>query len=259
MRYLLMFFIPVMALTSCRKDTPEPDESAKVTVYFEHEVNGSPLETDVKKYENAAGNIFSVQRLRYFISGVSLVDDKGNWHKVCGVHLRDIKNDATRSCGPEDLQAGTYTGVRFIFGLDESKNVSRRYVHKTDRQNMEWPDHMGGGYHYMQMDGTYKEHPGAGKQFYNVHTGRIVVKDSKGMDSVVHENYFAVEIDMPGFTVKSGEKLRFDLVMNILEWYTNPEVYNFAEYNGIMNNQAAQEVLSKNGRKAFSVKNLNVQ
>ena len=69
------------------------------------------------------------------------------------------------------------------------------------------------------------------------------------------QNYFLVSLPLSSLEIKESQIEEAILVMNVNNWFREPNVYNFNEWGGaIMQNQAAQEVLKANGHNVFSVR-----
>ena len=64
--------------------------------------------------------------------------------------------------------------ISFTFGFSNSQNISNIYINEPNNFHnlMFWPDVMGGGYHYMKLEGRYYN-SNQEEQFYNTHTGRL--------------------------------------------------------------------------------------
>jgi len=96
---------------------------------------------------------------------------------------------------------------------------------------MAWPEMMGGGYHYMKLEGAYQND----STFYNTHTG-----PSMGVDySFMVSKEIALNVD--------GDlgDISFDLNMIIDNWYKNPNDISFA--NAIMMDMQKQMQFKMNG------------
>lgn len=157
------------------------------------------------------------------------------------------------------------TGEYFNTGLDsvynEEKNEPFRYEEKAEYEEMHWPEHLGGGYHYMMKEGFFLPSEDDEESFlaYNTHTGMVVYKDEGGQDSIIHENSFKVTLEDLEFEIAEEETLRIDLEMEVTEWYENPVTYDLMGNEAIMSNQEAQRNIRENGPSSFSLSNLEVE
>ena len=104
---------------------------------------------------------------------------------------------------------------------------------------MEWPVPMGGGYHYMKLEGEFIA--GLTESFFNFHSG--------GLDG----NSYEVVVDLSDQPFSVANELNIDIKMEIQNWFTNPVDWDFTYFGtGIMGNHEAQETVQKNGRDVYS-------
>lgn len=203
-------------------------------------VNSFNVVYDTIMYQHPLGYNFSVATLKFFISDVVLYCDNGDSVVLGGAHYFNSKE------GPMDVQLwsqeipdGLYSGIGFDFGLNENHNMSGVYTNPPESL-MEWPVPMGGGYHYMKLEGKY-DSLGTIKN-YNLHTG--------GLNGDPY--HFKVMLNH-GFSINDGD-VNIDLNMNVENWLQQPNSFDFNVYgSAIMGNQAAQIALMENGINVFSV------
>ncbi len=219
---------------------------ATVTLAFEHLAGDTAiaLGTDTP-YTNAAGNMFGVTRLSYFVSDVTLTLVDATEVAVAGAHYVDHDTVETRTY---DLPIGTTTGdlatITFTMGLGPALNVSGSFP-SAPESLMEWPEMMGGGYHYMKFEGRYVDDTESPFNFMT-HSGGLA-----GMDYS-----FEVVLDATGLTVADGAT--FTVEMNLDQWFTDPNTWDLNDYfnethRGIMGDAAAQASLMANGSTVFSL------
>lgn len=242
--YFLAFILLPLGLfsTSCEKDDEDPGDWPTVESHlnFRAVVDGEPVEYDTLMYVNEAGNVFGVETIRYFVSNVALVDLSGERVPVDTAIYVDHRDEAyTRKSYPGAFPNGTYTAVEFTFGLDSAMNRTNAFINFPEAA-MEWPVPMGGGYHYMKLEGKYA----LGEDFnhYNFHTGPL--------DG--NHNYFQVHVPVH-FEIADG---RFDLTveMEIQNWFRDPHTFDLSEIDhGMMGNQEKQQQVKENGHDVFSV------
>jgi len=227
----------ILLSSSCSKTKP------KVTVTYTNSVDGTELVYHEMNYTNDAGNTYNVMRLKYILSQITLHSHDGSSILLDDIHFVDSEDEASMF-GEESIEipVGAYDSLSFIFGLDETMNVSNAYLAEPMHASMAWPDVMGGGYHYMRLEGAYQHSDGT-QHFYNTHTGRWQE----------FNNY--IEIGFPlDLYANSEEFIDLNIDMNVNKWYTNPHTYNFENFEaGIMGNLTAQDILSANGVDVFSV------
>ena len=217
---------------------------AALTATFAHLIGGAPiaLGTDTP-YTNAFGNQFGVTRHSYFVSNVTVTMADGSSVAAAEGHYVDHDTPDTMSYPlPGEVTAGALASVSFVMGLPPELNVSGAFP-SAPESLMEWPDAMGGGYHFMKSEGKFVADSGD-TESYATHSGAL-----DGVDSS-----FPVTLDASALTVDEGAS-SLTIEMNIEEWYTHPTDWDFNSYfpGGIMMNADAQAILKGNGADVFSL------
>lgn len=252
---LILMLLVAAALASCTK----PSDHGYLSVGIDYSVNGNPLITDSLCYHNEAGNAFMITEIQWFISKIELQNEQGQWFSLRHRNYDDLSPAATDKIFyidtniPESqalkmtaLPVGRYKALRFTFGLDEAGNQTGLFSNPPEA-NMFWPDPLGGGYHYMKLNGKYVTADGELAPL-NIHLGIGQNADH----SEFYQNYFTVEgpIDLYVYGAKENH---IRLCMNVDNWFRNPHVYDFNVYgSAIMQNQDAQQTLKENGQDVFT-------
>jgi hypothetical protein len=119
-------------------------------------------------------------------------------------------------------------------GLDSDKNISNNYVNEDFHATMFWPETMGGGYHYMKLEGDFNDSLSG----YATHTG-----------STMGGNYSFNKTNSISLTVDDNFKnASININMEINNWYQTPNQIEFSSYGmGIMMNMMMQNDLKMNG------------
>ena len=216
-----------LIFTACKKDNPI---STNLTINFTQTVDGVDLTNNTMIYTNAAGEDYSIQTLKYLISDITLHADDGNT-LLDEVHFIDISDASTFRFTYQDVPNNSYTAISFDMGLDSTKNSSNFYVNEDFHATMAWPEPMGGGYHYMKLEGDYDTIT----QGYATHTGGTM-----GMDYSFNHN----SIISLNFDDDLGD-VSIDINMEINNWYRTPNTINFA--GAIMMDMMKQMQLKQNG------------
>jgi hypothetical protein len=250
----------IILITGCRHDARNDDpitDTGYLTLKFLHYVDGQPLVTDSMMYVNAAGNHYEINQLKYFISDVTLFKSDGQDKFIDDIHYVDIDEPSTLTWQiPDTIFAGQYGSVVFVFGITEQKNQSHIFVNPPE-SNMEWPDILGGGYHYMMMNGKWIDTVSQVENF-NFHLGIGQLYKSNDIDNVDSiyafvQNYFTVFLPVSAFVVYKNQTTEIDIIMNIDRWFDSPNIYDHNYWGGsIMQNQAAMEMIKENGSDVFT-------
>ncbi len=258
---VLLFFVLIIfaALTGCKKESTPTLETGKIVLKFAHYVDGQPLVKDTMKYVNAAGNVYSVSELKYFISDVIL-------HKSDGTNLlvyqgKDIQYvdesmpQTTTWNVADAISAGEYDSISFTFGINKEKNLDYLFVNAPE-VNMAWPDMMGGGYHYMMLNGFWKDTNNQ-KSPFNLHLGiGQIYSSGNNMGTITGfvQNFFTVTLKNSKFSIRKDETKEIQIIMNIDSWFKTPHDYDFNYWGGhIMQNQAAMQMIKENGADVFEI------
>lgn len=239
--HIILTALFAMALASCDK----PDGYGSLSVGIGYSVNGMHLITDSLCYHNEAGNTFMITEIQWFLSRMELQDDRGEWNPM-GTFYIDTDIPESQTLRMAHFPVGHYKTLRFIFGLNEEDNVSGLYSDPPE-SNMFWPEPLGGGYHYMKLNGRYVNEAGELMPL-NIHLGI----GQNGDHSEYYQNYFTVTLPIDFAVVENAEN-QFDLTMIVDNWFRGPCLYDFNEYgSAIMQNQTAQQVLRENGHDVFA-------
>jgi len=262
---MLMFLALATAWTGCKNDKDDPEAPAgKIVFNFHHHVDGVPVAYDSTGYVNEAGNIYEVNEIQYFISDVTLHQAFGGKvviGKEIDIYYIDSDIPGTMRWQVFDpIPEGTYTGISFTFGINEKKNKSFMFVNPPE-VNMVWPEFLGGGYHYLKLNGKYQDEVGGTTYLrpFNYHMGIGQIYDPPTTfhpDSIVGfvQNYFEVVLPNSGFSIAKGQKLEIDIIMQIEEWFRNPVTWDHHVFgNFTMQNQAAMQAMKENGHNVFIV------
>ena len=253
-RHLVILF--ALMLAACAK----PKENAEIDLNIGYELNGQLLVTDTLCYVNEAGNRFLITEIQWFLSDIELLNQDGEWHKLrqrdatdsialVTEHIFYIDTDLPESqtLRGKALPAGHYTALRFTFGLDENDNRSGLF-NDPPEANMFWPEALGGGYHYMKLNGKYLDE---NEQLapLNIHLGIGQNEDH----TTFYQNYFTVTLPIDFIVAENTENQLF-LTMIVDNWFRNPNLYDFNDWgSAIMQNQAAQQALKENGYDVFTI------
>ena len=236
----ILFF--VIIISSCKKDNTEvaqPNSTVgNLTVQISYLFDATALQTDTIGYTNAAGYKMSVSRLQYYLSKFVLINADGiTTYPINQAYYFDAKDLNFSSITFTGVPNGNYKGLSFMIGLDTATNKTYFLPATVENNNMEWPVQMGGGYHFMKLEGSFIDT--AGTWGYNMHLGT---------------NGNTVNISLPNkaFLI-SGSTSNIQLKMNVSEWFKNPSTYDF-NIDGVysMGNAPAMLKLKNNGVDVFN-------
>ncbi len=242
-------------LFGCNSDADDVAPPANITIAFSHYWGDAPIsnsEFNTLNYTNAHGELLSIERLRYLISDIKFTKTDGQTILLDGYNLVDVTNQTNLSFTPnEKIAAGTYSNLSFIFGLINEKNTDGTY---NDLNAASWnvPGMLGGGYHYMQLDGKFINSNNEA-QGYNYHAIRAA-NNAGTNPTFPQDTFFRVDLG----TITIGADIEINVAMHIEEWFKNPNTWDLNIYNQmLMPNSAAQILMYENGQSVFTLEGIN--
>ncbi len=242
MKRYLMILVALMIgagiIASCEKKNEEESYPVQLNILMLHYVDDHEVVYDNIQYTNAFGNQYSVARLQYFVSDFRFFKTDGTEVFIDEEHYVDGLDESTYTFSPEKkLPPGQYDRITFVFGLNEAKNITGRYPNPPE-SNMEWPVPMGGGYHYMKLEGKV-DSAGVINNF-QAHTG----------PTMGNKNY--IEVELSGFAISpTGMSVTIPIVMDINKWWESPNIFDLNLMTSVMGNQEVQQKLHDNGHDVF--------
>ncbi len=248
LQFLLLLLSIGVLFTSCDDDDPVLENSL-LTFSFTQNFDGdavSASDFNQPKFYNEKGDTLSITRLRYLISDIRLYKTDGDSIVIDGYQLVDVTNGTGLTFAPTDeIPQGTYTGISFIFGFDSIDNVDEAYP-DLNLANWNWPAMLGGGYHFMQMEGMFLDD--GDTSLYAYHNG-TAKPDPMVME--FEQNYF--KADLAGLALNKTNA-DIEIQMDIAEWYKNPHLWDLETLNMmLMPNYNAQKMMQANGKSVFSL------
>lgn len=241
MKTIKILLVALITVQMSCISTSIPPESAPISVSFKHVVNGDPLQLNQLIYTNAVGQDYSIKTVKYIISHISFTDNFGAITTLPDVHFVDIKDENSLNYTlSQSIPSGSYSSISFVIGLVPEDNITGSLGIDLDRE-MEWPEILGGGYHFMKLEGEYKN--GQESDFFNFHTG--------GLNKTAYEVHVTQDLKNRKIT---SDGLNVVIQMDIAKWFTNPNDWDFAYWgSAIMGNPDAQLTAQQNGSDVFSV------
>ena len=232
--------VPTVIFLSCnKKEEPKPPTHGQLNIEMSYVYDGVKIEPDTMLHTTQAGYPISIDHLEYFISDVRLYKADNSWVQTNGIFYLNLKESDLNEIRLENIPQGDYKGVSFLVGINPENKKTNTLPSTWYNNKMAWPDIMGGGYHFMKLEGHYKDQ--GETKGYAVHLGR-------------NENLVTTEF-IPGNIHVAATGGNSELVMNIAEWFKNPNIYDFnTDGDYTMSNDAAMKKISENGKDVFQLK-----
>ena len=242
MRNLLFLpFVIFIFLAACRKQAPNHNYNNSVVFSVRHQVDGSPLVLDSVIYTNAAGNHYGIQKLQYYLSNIAFYKSGKKVHLFDTAILINAFADSVCSftLSPSvGMESGQYDSLSFTIGLDAMHNLSNALPSTLQNLDMAWPDAMGGGYHFLKLEGHYQNNLLLAG--YAMHLGQTGFHVNSGLHC--------------SLLVPDNASAHLNLIMNVNEWFTSPNTYDF-NIDGVfsMGDTLLMTKLAQNGKNVFRI------
>lgn len=155
---LFLLGILLLALSACKEDKEEsaPRQQAGLVQFI---ISNKAGTTDIDvvtlgTYVNMAGESFQVNMLKYYVSNVELMEGAEVKYAVPESYfLVDQAKPESRILQIPEVPPGSYTGVRFLLGVDSTRNVSGSQTGALDPANgMFWTWNT--GYIFFKLEGN---------------------------------------------------------------------------------------------------------
>ncbi len=198
--------------------TPEPPypQYGSLTVRLSNEAGGVPVAPGSGSYTNAAGNVYTVDMLKYYVSNFTLIKSDNTEHNFANYKLINAEDTSTCSFTLDSVANGNYKAIRFYLGVDSAHNHSLVNEGDLNASNgMVWT--WSTGYIFFKHEGI----------FHNDTGGTSILLYHYGVD----DNLKTVDIPVSEFEVSADRKVMY-LKFDLNKLYGNPNVINF-NGNGI--------------------------
>lgn len=216
----LILLTLIVLFNSCKKDEtdPEPSPTASTgTINFRinNQVDGQAIQFGQKIYTNAAGNVYQVDLLKYYLSHFTLIKSDGTEYNLNNHELINADVDTTCQFSGVNIPNGTYTHLRFYLGVDTASNHSGAQEGDLDPVNgMIWTWNT--GYIFFKHEGVFTTTAGSDTSLlYHYGTDPALA---------------TVDLSLSGFEIKGNSKKIF-LTFNLNKLYADPVVVDFNNNN----------------------------
>jgi hypothetical protein len=273
MKKIVLLLIVITALVSCNSDdnssnlilgcTDENSENfdpnatqddnsciypIEININFSQNWDGQNVTASdfgITEFTDENGEILKIQKLRYLISKVILTNSFGDEIEIGDYRLVDLTDENTLNYATNIIvPPGIYTSISFVYGFNAEDNIDQAYL-DLNTASWNWPEMLGGGYHFMQFEGTFTNPATINPLPFAYHNGTARVSDG-----VFEQNFITVNVG--GLSIDSNATI--DIKMNLAEWFKNPNTWNLNTMGtNLMGNYDAQIMMNQNGQSVFTV------
>lgn len=240
MKKCIFFILISFCFFSCGHESAKPKvEEGAVNIHFVQDVDGQALVYNQFLYHNQAGNTYKIANIEYYISKIIFYKEDGTAVDNNVYQYVNPSIEQVYTLKIEHIPNANYKAVSFVFGIDSSRNHKFGLPQTDQNISMEWPDQLGGGYHFMRFEGQFLYQPDSTKA-YVIHLGK------NG-----HQVFF--KNDSLSFQMENNT-VDLDLRMNINNWFKSPNRIDLNDnYTSIMDDEAAQQKFMNNAIHVFEI------
>jgi hypothetical protein len=252
LKFIIKTIILILTVFACERETAN-NQSVTLKITFLHKWNQTIVNNNdfnIFQFTNAFGNELSIERLRYLVSDVKLTKNNGETILINNYSLLNLEDNNTLSIfSDQNLNIGSYD-ISFVLGFKNEYNIDGAY---PDLNSASWnvPPMLGGGYHFMQLDGKYINNDG-NEASYNYHLIRAA--DNLGPSPTFPQDTF-IEISLGPISILDSSEVFIS--MNIAKWFEDPNLWDLNFYNQmLMPNSMAQIMMYENGQNIFNIESI---
>jgi hypothetical protein len=246
-------------ITSCKKDDPAPvtpitptPTAGKVELRLEH-IFGSEDETfalnNVDYYVTSLGDSVKFNTFKYYISNIELLKADGSSFKQPESYfLVDASNEASNKLQIPNVPPADYTGIRFLLGVDSTRNVSGAQEGALSQANgMFWT--WNSGYIFSKAEGISPQVSGMGNSF-TLHVGGFT-----GSNKAIQTK--TITFNGEKLTVNGTREAEIHLTVDVKEYFSAVNPIQVATTNMVMMPGATARQISENFKEMFSFEHLH--
>jgi hypothetical protein len=236
-QYALLSLFGLNLLVSCKKsETSSP--VGKLQVSFSNEANGQPVGLGPLSYTNGAGNKYSIDLLKYYVTNFTLLKADGTEKNFRNYDLIDASEPTSLSFTLDSVLNGSYTSVSFYLGIDSARNHTGAQNDDLDPvHGMIWS--WSTGYIFFKHEGSFKDSAGTTRPLaFHYATDRALVK---------------VTVPINNLSI-SGDNRKLFLRLNLDKLYNSAHTIDFNVDNNRMSGATDNfwvSTMSQNFQEAF--------
>lgn len=227
LKFLLLTGTALLSFAACKKEkqTETPGKTyGKLTVNVSNEIKGNAINFGAREYTNEAGNLYSVNLLKYYISNFTLIANDNSERNFGNYKLINGMDTATCHFSFDSVTNGTYKAIRFSIGVDSGRNHSGLQEGDLDPINgMIWTWQT--GYIFFKHEGQFTSSRGT--------TAPIIFH--LGTDKA----FTTIELPVAAFQINSNDKT-VSLKLDLNTLYKTPNVIDF-NYDSVRQSTAFED------------------
>lgn len=236
----LLFLFSLVILSSCGDDKDTKPDRADITLRFEHMV-GSEALNFTSQFSTSAGQTFTVEDFRYYISNLSFENSTtGTKYDIPNsYHLIRENGTGVVELVLQNVPLADYDKFNFSWGIDAEKNTSLDQTGDLDPANeMAW--NWNTGYKFLLLEGRLTP----SNQGLVYHIGS-------------NHNYKNLNFAIPQDTqIDSRTKSTMIFNVDILKAFEGNLIIDITINNSVMGGEIADNIASNVGQGLFKLQEI---
>ncbi len=239
--------ISILVLSFTLRNHYPGTEQHKVTIQFRHFAGMDALMLDSAVYKNDLGQSFRITKLKYYISNIHLIREKGGDFEVNSSFLIDDRDEKTKKITLSPVPEDSYSSMEFILGVDSLHNCNGAQSGALDPVNaMFWA--WNSGYVFLKLEGKSPSSASSGNML-EYHIGGY-----KSPYNCIRK----IKIAFPGklFIGSEPGNKSIELKADILEILKNPVSIDFSKLSSVTDFHNSTTI-ANNYQDMFSLLNIH--
>ena len=247
MKKLIYLFLGLLIVACATDDNNNDPQDVTPEFVWTQNWDGAALSNadfDNTLFANANGDVLKLSKLVYLISDITFTNAQGASFSAGDFNLVDAREGLGLRFSPNIVIPEGIYSISFRFGFDDADNAGDYPELNSADGGWNVPMMLGGGYHYMRMEGKYISTLTIPESEVNFQYHTIRAADPSTSPITLQDTSFMVNLGQ----VTIAENTSIEVKMNVSEWFKNPNTWNLYElYTMLMPNFDAQVLMSENG------------
>jgi len=238
-----LVLVALVISISCSSD----DEMGNLNINFTNSVGDESLVLQ-NAYDKNGNENFSVNELKYIISNIVLIDNRGNefvYPQPDSYFLINEEVAQSQNITLQNVNANNYTSIRFGVGVDQSNyplNGVDNFVPTAEENDMLWS--WSAGYIFMKIEGSYSSEQTEDGTF-RYHIG------SHGQNL---DNYREVSLDFSQpITITASQTNEVNINFDVLKLFSGEFEMLLDDKDDIQIDPANAPKITENYTRAFEI------
>ncbi len=243
-RCLVLFIFLAVCLVSF--NDKKNSVSSRIKISFINTVKQGRIVLNDSMYTNPFGEKYTITKLRYYVTNVSLNNGSNSFSEYDSYHLIDESKEESQNF-ILDIPAGNYNSLQFLLGVDSLHNVSGAQTGDLDpTKDMFWT--WNSGYVMAKMEGNSSSSRLVNNK-YEFHVGGYA-----GPYNVIKK----IQLDFKDKSVdiKAGATIEIIVNADINTWWRYPNDIKISEHANITSPGKSALAISDNYAKMFSIEKI---